>query len=167
MGRALWEWVCERAPSQILFLRYMAKGALERHVPLGFFGGFVVERSGTHKDTLDLKARGIFPDHPGHADVRPVARGADTNTLDRLAAAGRADCSPPRRSPSCRDAYEVMARLRLRRQLACLDAGAAPDNFIDPRTLGKADRLLLKEAFKTIAWVQRHLEDRFQTSVVT
>jgi signal-transduction protein with cAMP-binding, CBS, and nucleotidyltransferase domain len=60
-----------------------------------------------------------------------------------------------------------MARLRLRHQLGCLEAGVAPDNFIGPHTLGKADRLLLKEAFKTIAWVQRHLEDRFQTSVVT
>jgi signal-transduction protein with cAMP-binding, CBS, and nucleotidyltransferase domain len=60
-----------------------------------------------------------------------------------------------------------MARLRLAHQLTCLDAGRPPDNFLDPRTLGKADRLLLKEAFKTIAWVQRHLEDRFQTSLVT
>ena len=35
VGRALWEWVCERAPSRTLFLRYMAKGALERQVPAG------------------------------------------------------------------------------------------------------------------------------------
>ena len=48
-------------PTQTLFLRHMARAALDRHVPLGLFGGFVVERSGTHKDRLDLKARGAFP----------------------------------------------------------------------------------------------------------
>ena len=91
----------------------------------------------------------------------------DTNTLDRLTAAGARGLFTASEVAEVSDAYEVMARLRLRRQLACLDAGAAPDNFIDPHTLGKTDRLLLKKAFRTIAWVQRHLEDRFQTALVT
>src|SRR5581483_11365488 len=56
VGRALWEWVCERAPLETVFLRLMAKAGLERQVPLGLFGGLVVERSGTHRDRLDLKA---------------------------------------------------------------------------------------------------------------
>jgi CBS domain-containing protein len=167
VGSALWEWVCERAPSRILFLRHMAKGALERPVPLGFFGGFVVERSGAHKDQLDLKARGIFPITQAMRTYALSLGVRDTNTLDRLGTAGTRGLFTASEVAEVSDAYEVMARLRLRHQLDCLDAGVAPDNFIAPHTLGKAGRLLLKEAFKTIAWVQRHLEDRFQTSLVT
>ena len=48
-----------------------------------------------------------------------------------------------------------------------LAAGQAPDNWIDPDALPRTDRLLLKEAFKTIAWLQRLLEDRFQTNLVS
>jgi CBS domain-containing protein len=144
----------------------MAKSALERPVPLGFLGGFVVERSGAHRNQLDLKARGVFPITQAMRTYALSLGVRDTNTLDRLAGAGARGLFAASEVAEVSDAYEVMARLRLRHQLECLAAGAAPDNFIDPHTLGKADRLLLKEAFKTIAWVQRHLEDRFQTSLV-
>jgi CBS domain-containing protein len=166
VGGALWDWVCAQAPSRVLFLRHMAKSALERAVPLGLFGGFVVERSGEHKDRLDLKGRGVFPITQAVRTYALSLGVRETNTLDRLAAAGARGVFAAREVAEVSDAYEVVARLRLAHQLACLDGGRPPDNFIDPRTLGKADRLLLKEAFRTIAWVQRHLEDRFQTSAV-
>jgi CBS domain-containing protein len=127
----------------------------------------VLERSGAHRNQLDLKARGIFPLTQAMRTYALSLGLRDTNTLDRLTAAGARGLFSASEVAEVSDAYEVMARLRLRRQLACLDAGAAPDNFIDPHTLGKTDRLLLKEAFRTIAWVQRHLEDRFQTALVT
>jgi CBS domain-containing protein len=167
VGSALWEWVCEWAPSRILFLRHMAKSVLERPMPLGLLGGFVLERSGAHRHQLDLKARGIFPLTQAMQTYALSLGVRDTNALDRLAAVGARGLFTASEVAEVSDAYEVMARLRLRRQLACLDAGVAPDNFIDPHTLGKADRLLLKEAFRTIVWIQRHLEDRFQTAQVT
>jgi CBS domain-containing protein len=167
VGRALWEWVCELAPTRTLFLGYMAKAALERQVPLGFFGGFVVERTGAHKDRLDLKARGVFP-FTQAMRVYALSLGVrETNTLDRLKAAGERGTFTASEVGELGEAFEVISRVRLTHQLACLDAGIAPDNFIDPRALGKADRTLLKEAFKSIVWLQRHLEDRFQTSLVT
>ncbi|HEY7652822.1 MAG TPA: DUF294 nucleotidyltransferase-like domain-containing protein [Methylomirabilota bacterium] len=167
VGRALWDWVCEQAPSHVLFLRHMAKSALDRPAPLGFFGGFVVERTGAHKNHLDLKARGVFPLTQAMRAYALSLGVRETNTLDRLAAAGAHGLFIPSEVAELSEAWEVMARVRLAHQLACLDGGRAPDNFIDPRTLGKADRLLLKEAFKSVAWVQRHLEDRFQTTTVT
>ena len=166
VGGALWDWVCAQAPSRVLFLRHMAKSALDRAVPLGLFGGFVVERSGAHKDRLDLKGRGVFPITQAMRAYALSLGVRETNTLDRLAATGARGVFAAREVAEVSDAYEVVARLRLAHQLACLDGGLPPDNFIDPRTLGKADRLLLKEAFKTIAWVQRHLADRFQTALV-
>jgi CBS domain-containing protein len=166
LGRRLWDWVCEQAPTQTLFLRHMAKVALERQVPLGLFGGFVVERSGAHKDALDLKARGVFPMIQAMR-VHALSLGLpDTNTVDRLGGAAARGRFTATEASELRDAYEVIARLRLRRQLACLDAGVAPDNFIEPDGLGKADRLLLKEAFKTLHWLQRGIEDRFQTEEI-
>ncbi len=166
IGRRLWEWVCETAPSRTLFLRHMARAALDRQAPLGFFGGFVVERSGPYKDRLNLKARAVFPMTQAMR-VYALSLGArETNTMDRLKAAGEQGIFTSAEVSELSDAYEVIARLRLAHQLARLDGGAPPDNFIDPRTLGKTDRLLLKEAFKTIAWLQQGLEGRFQTGLV-
>jgi CBS domain-containing protein len=166
IGHALWEWVCETAPSQTLFLRHMARAALDRHVPLGLFGGFVVERSGTHKDRLDLKARGVFPIAQAMR-VYALSLGCrQTNTIDRLKAAGEHGIFTSAEVGELSDAYQVIARLRLTHQLACLDSGVPADNFIKPRTLGKTDRLLLKEAFKSVAWLQRGIDERFQTALV-
>jgi CBS domain-containing protein len=89
-----------------------------------------------------------------------------TNTIDRLKAAGERGIFTAAEVGELSDAYQVIARLRLAHQLACLDIGAPPDNFIKPRTLGKTDRLLLKEAFKSVAWLQRGIEERFQTALV-
>ena len=167
LGQGLWDFVCERAPARTLFLRHMAKAALERHAPLGFFGGFVVERSGTHKDRLDLKARGVFPMTQA-LRVYALSLGMqETNTVERLLAAGRRGVFAPAEVDELRDAYEVISRLRLNHQLACLDAGRVPDNFLDPKTLRKADRVLLKEAFKAIARLQSAIEDRFHTEMVS
>jgi CBS domain-containing protein len=165
-GRDLWEWVCEQAPAHTLFHRYMAQAAVDRHPPIGLFGRFVVERSGDRKDTLDLKARGVFPmtmamrAHALSLGIR------ETHTVDRLVQLGARGVFSPPQVDELRGAHELMARLRLAHQLACLDAGVPPDNFVNPQTLGKADRVLLKEAFKTLGWLQGMLADRFQTGML-
>jgi CBS domain-containing protein len=166
VGRALWAWACETAPTKTLFLRHMARALLDRPRPLGLFGGFAVERTGPHKEGLDLKAAAVFP--VTHAmRVYALSLGVrDTNTLDRLRAAAERGIFAAAEASELRAAYQFAARLRLRHQLACLDAGLPPDNFIRPRALGKADRLLLKEAFKTIAWLERGVAERFQTGLV-
>ena len=166
LGRGLWEWVCDTAPSRTLFLRHMARAAVDRPRPLGFFGGFAVERTGPHKDRLDLKASAVLP--VTHAmRVYALSLGIrHTNTLDRLRAIEERSLLAADEVREVQDAYRLVARLRLRHQLACLDAGLPADNFIRPRALGKTDRLLLKEAFKTIAWLERGVEERFQTALV-
>ena len=136
-------------------------------MPLGWFGRFVVERAGEHRRALDVKSRGVFPVTQA-VRVYALSIGApDTNTLDRLAAAGAHGIFTPAEVAEISDAYDVVTRLRLARHLACLDGGREPDDFVEPGALGKADRVLLKEAFRSIAWVQRHLDDRFSASQVT
>jgi CBS domain-containing protein len=166
LGHALWDWVCDRASSQRLFLGYMAKAALERRVPLGFFGGFAVERSGAHKGMLDLKARGVFPVTQAMRVCALSVGLRETNTMDRLVGAGARGFYTPAEVDELRDAYEMISRLRLTHQLTCLDGGLPLDNFINPYRLGRADRVLLKQAFKTVAWLQRGIEDRFQTALI-
>jgi CBS domain-containing protein len=91
---------------------------------------------------------------------------AETNTLDRLATAGDRGMFTPAHVGDLRDAYELISRVRLHHQLACLDAGRPPDNFVDPNALGRSDRLLLKDAFKTLDWLQRFIADRFQVETL-
>ena len=47
--------------------------------------------------------------------------------------------------------------MRLHHQASQVDAGEAPDDFVDPATLGSFSRSGLKEAFRVLARAQRLL----------
>ena len=165
-GRALRAWACERAPGSTLFLRHLARDVVSRPPALGWFGRLRVERSGPQRGRLDLKATAVFPLTQAMR-VSGLSLGLrETHTLDRLSGAEGAGLLRPRDAADLREAYETVSRLRLARQLRCLDMGLPPDNFLDPRQLSRGDRLLLKDALHTVAWLQRFVEDRFQTDTL-
>jgi CBS domain-containing protein len=161
-GRALWSWVCERAPGSTLFLRYLARDVVLRPSALAWFGRFRVDRAGR----LDLKALVVFPITQAMRVCALSLGLTGTHTLDRLAGAEAAGLLSREDAGNLREAYETVARIRLVHQLRCLDEGRAPDNLLDPRRLGRGDRLLLKDAVHTVAWLQRFVEDRFQTDTL-
>jgi CBS domain-containing protein len=158
--------VCEQTPRQTVFLRYMAKAAVDARPPLGLFGRLIVERSGAGRGRLDLKGGGVFPITQA-VRVYALSLGLpETNTVERLAGIEARQALTPPEAAELREAYEAIARIRLRHQLDRLDAGAPPDNLVDPRALGKADRLLLREALRTVGWLRWYVAERFQTAVV-
>jgi CBS domain-containing protein len=166
-GRGLGALIRERAPASPLFLRFMARDALARAPALDLLGRLAVQRRGAHRGMLDLKGSALLPITQA-ARVYALSLGtAETNTLDRLQVAETSGALPPAESRDLRDAYAVLSRLRLQAQLDALAAGRAPDNWIDPVMLPRTDRVLMKEALKAVAWLQRLMEDRFQTNLVS
>ncbi|HWP35036.1 MAG TPA: DUF294 nucleotidyltransferase-like domain-containing protein, partial [Thermodesulfobacteriota bacterium] len=166
VGRALWEWVCDLAPSQTLFHRHLARLALDWRPPLGLFGRLAPPRSGPQRGRLDLKQGGVLPVTQAMR-VYAVQLGVrETNTRLRLAACGARGIFTPAEVEELEAAYEAILRVQLVHQLACLEAGLPPDNLVDPRRLGRLDRLLLREALRTVRWMQRGLEERFMTALL-
>ena len=166
-GRELWASIREGASASPLFLRFMARAALERTPALDLLGRVAVQRRGPHRGMLDLKGSAVFPITQAVRVYALSLGAAETNTMDRLQVAEASGALPPAESRDLRDAYAVLSRLRLRAQLAALAAGRAPENWIDPSILPRTDRVLMKEALKAAAWLQRLLEDRFQTNLVS
>jgi CBS domain-containing protein len=165
-ARDLMAWACEEASRHTVFLRHLAHSAAERRPPLGLFGGIRPERTGPHRGTIDLKARGVFPVTQAMR-VYALARGlAVTNTLDRLAGVTARGDFAADEAEDLGAAYTAILRIRLAHQVAAAAAGEAPGNRVAPGELDRIDRAALGEAFRTLAWLQRHLETRFQTALV-
>lgn len=165
-GGALQAWVCERARGSTLFLRHLARDAISRRSALGWFGRLRLEHSGPRRGLLDLKTAAVFPLTQAMRVCGLSLGLRETHTLDRLEGAEAAGLLRPQDAADIREAYEIVARLRLAHQLRCLDMNLPPDNYLDPRRLSRGDRLLLKDALHTVAWLQRFLEDRFQTDTL-
>ena len=144
-----------------LFLALMAKNAMNFQPPLGFFRQFVLERSGEHKNRLDVKLHGIMP-IVEIARIRSLAAGElRITTRNRLKAAAAAGEISEDAAASLTDALDFIEQLRLEHQGRQLQAGEEPDNFIAPSHLSPLVRQNLKSAFSQVRTSQAALLNRF------
>lgn len=150
-----------------LFLRYMAKIALINRPPLSLLKRFIVEKSGEHKNKIDLKMRGLTPVVDA-ARVLSLDLGIKTqNTLDRLSEINRQGVIDDNYHADLREAYEFIVYLQISRHLDALAKGEEPDNFLDPASLNSLQRKMLKESFLVIHKLQEILQFRYQTRLIS
>ncbi len=144
------------------FLACMARNALLRTPPLGFFKDFVMETDGRHTNSINMKRRGTAP----VADlirVHALAVGSRArNSFERLRDVIDAAVMPPGRGPDLRDALELISMVRIRHQALDLEAGQEPDNNVEPENLSDFERKNLKDAFQILSHAQKFLKYRYQ-----
>jgi CBS domain-containing protein len=118
----------QRAP---IFLAHLAAHAASQHPPLGFFRGLVVDRSGAHRNTLDVKRGGINI-IVEIARLHGLACGSQaTSTIARLDDAVAAHLLSEVLAADLRDAWEFLAHLRLHHQAEQVRSGQPVDNRVD------------------------------------
>jgi len=148
-----------------LFKSILASIAVTHRPPLGFFRNFVLERTGEHKNQLDLKTFGTGPIVNAARAFAIDAAVEHTNTSDRLSAMPSGPEDDPSIFQDMQEAFEFLTLLRIERQLQQVRDGQALSNYVSPDSLTNLQRSLLKESFRTIARAQGLLEARFRTAV--
>lgn len=166
LATALRRLVREEAPRRPVFLALLAREVVEQAVPLTLLRGVAVARRGARAGTVDVKSGGMLQ-LVGAGRLVALELGlAATNTVDRFQAAAEQGVYKREDAHEITDAYQHLMRLRLVHQLERLEAGEPPDNHVDPRRLSRADRLLLREALRTVTRVQAELRERYRTSLL-
>lgn len=157
--------VTESCAGRDLFLRYLAADCLSARPPLTFFKNFMVEKDGEHKNTLDIKARGLLPfmDFARVMALRTKVR--ETSTLGRLEQIHARGYLSRDLYHEAREAFEFLLHVRLMHQLEQLEQGGAPDNRIDPGTLSALEKRTLREAFGVITALHGVLRDEFHLNL--
>ncbi len=155
------DFIRETAKGNELFLALMARNAMNFQPPLGFFRQFVLEKTGDHRHTLNLKLHGIIP-IVELARIRSLAAGEiRVSTRNRLQAAAAAGELSPADAESLIDALDFIETLRLEHQSRQMSAGEKPDNHLSPTELSPLARQNLKAAFSQIRTSQSALLNRF------
>jgi CBS domain-containing protein len=132
------------------FLRRLARSATDFKPPLGFRGALPDK-------SIDLKKGGVIP-IANLARFHALANGITiSSTLDRLVAAEELRVLDAETAAGLREAFEIVARIRLDHHAACIHAGQDPDNIIDPNDLTPLTRVHLREAFRAVAAAQKQL----------
>jgi CBS domain-containing protein len=82
------------------------------------------------------------------------------STPERLRAAEDAGTLSSADARTLTDAFELVMGLRVQHHVQQIEAGAEPDDHLDPATLSPLTRSYLKEAFRAVASVQKRISSQ-------
>ena len=150
--------IIENLSQRKSFLRDMAETAILHQTPLGFFKRLVVEKSGGHKDQLNLKLNGLTPLIDAIRTLALEQGIFATDSLNRLAGLVDNKVITEEEADDLKDAFNVIMLIRIRHQVNQINWGQEPDNYINPNELSIVQRTMLKEAFKAIDRLQKLLQ---------
>lgn len=153
--------VAQKASQNPLFLASLARNALNRTPPLGFFRTFVMEKDGQQNNIINLKGRGTAP-LTDLIRVHALACGSKAqNSLERLDAIAATKLLTEEAITQLRHALEFLSLVRIRHQAMDLQEGREPDNYIEPEKISSSDRHDLKSAFQVLSNAQKFLRFRY------
>jgi len=168
-GRVKWAeqlngFILRRAKKNNRFLACLARNALNRKPPLGFFKDFVMEKDGRHNNSINLKRRGTAP----LADlirIHALAIGSQSqNSFQRLEDIIEAGILPKSKGQDLYHAMELISMVRLRHQALDIESDIEPDNNIEPENMSDFERRNLKDAFLVLSSAQNFLKYRYNAN---
>ncbi|MBC6368208.1 DUF294 nucleotidyltransferase-like domain-containing protein [Algoriphagus sp. AK58] len=141
------------------FLSFMGQNALQNPPPLGFFKDFMVEKTGEHKDHFDIKARAMMPltDLARLLTLSHEMVGIN-NTFKRFEKLAEIEPNYADLFQQAGKAYEILMRMRALEGIEHQNSG----RYLNPKSLGKIQRQLLKNTFSPISELQEIIQIRFQ-----
>ncbi len=151
----LWEIIFEYVKSYPGFVARMGKSSAEIKPPIGLFGRFIVEKSGEHKNAIDIKLRGCLPIVEGVRSLALVEGIRDTNTFDRIESLAQVGTLSRDMADELLFTYQFLLSLRIRNHLQLLGEGKPLHNHVDPSLLTKRERQILKDSFASIYRLQQ------------
>ncbi|WP_424986431.1 DUF294 nucleotidyltransferase-like domain-containing protein [Microbulbifer sp. S227A] len=137
-----------------IFVAHMIANSLKHTPPLGLLRGFATIRSGEHRNMIDMKLNGVVPVVDLGRIYALTGELTEVNTRARLQAAEAAGALSASGARDLIDAYDLIAETRLAHQLARINAGDAPDNFMPPTVLSDFERSHLRDAFVVVKTMQ-------------
>ncbi len=146
------------------FADYLATVTIENRPPLGFLKRFVVEKTGEHKDMLNLYQKGIRPIIDSTRIFSLKNKIKVRTTFKRLNELGkRYDFSY---ADDLNHAINYLYTLLLHEQITSIEHGGEPTEFINPELLGSFEKKTLKESFQLIVNVYDVIEKQYKTERV-
>ena len=151
----------EKLKNQDMFLKLMAQLTIKLRPPIGFFRTFVTEKSGEHKDQLNLKFTCLAPLVNIVRLFSLENHIPETGTLDRLHALRDKHTIVSEFGEELEHAFEFLTLLRIRHQHEQIEKSSEPDNFINPKELSNFERKVFKESCQLILKIQEMINKKY------
>lgn len=148
-----------------VFLGSLANRIIKNRPPIGFMKSFTVEKSGEHKNQLDLKIKGIAL-LVDIVRLFSLERGVkETSTVDRIEDLKDKHTIVMEYADEMIQSFDFIMLRRIQHQFEQIEAGIEPDNFINPSALSNFDKKLMRDAFRLISRLQDLIIERYKSMI--
>jgi len=166
LGDRLRDHLNETLRGHELFLKHLANMAVSLRPPLGFFKTFVVEKSGEHKNELNVKFKCIAP-FIDIIRIYSLELGVtETSTLERIAVLRGKHSVVTELGDEMEQVFDFLTLLRIHHQYEQVESGKEPDNFINPDALSNLEKKTLKEACRFLSRLQDAVAKEYDPGTV-
>jgi CBS domain-containing protein len=133
--------------------------------PIGFLKAFVVEKSGEHKDMLNMKIKGLAP-LVDIVRLFALEKGIkETSTIERINVLKDKNTIVKEYGDELVHAFEFIMLLRIQHQLEQLKEGKDVNNFINPNNLSNLEKRIAKETFQLVSKIQDLIIERYKAMI--
>ena len=144
-------------------LAHLSKAILSFETPLSVFSNFVVEKS--HANKLDIKKGGLFALVHGVRCLALQYNIEQTNTIERIKQLNNKGVIDKNFASELIESFDTLASMRLKTMLQA--QSIIDDNFIDPNSLEKVEKDLLKDSFKIVNKFKKFITFHFHLELVS
>jgi len=154
MAYELRRYIFQKFNQMPVVLKYLARDDLEHGVPISWLGNVITEKSRKHRGQLNLKTAASV-----HlvdcVRIFALRENIDENsTFERITQLADKGVLSSDDSEIFNTAYQSLLMLRLKGNLTKANKGLVPDNYVNPVSLSKRERTVLKDAFWAVKKLQ-------------
>lgn len=119
---------------------------MEYNPPISYLGTFLIENSGIHKNEMNLKTSAVMQIINSIRIIAVQNNIKEPSTIGRLKHLAEAGIISEEEKESFSQGFETLIQFQLKENLKKVKNGQQPDNYLDPYSLRKKERVELKEA---------------------
>jgi signal-transduction protein with cAMP-binding, CBS, and nucleotidyltransferase domain len=127
---------------------------------LSFFGNFKTEKTGEHKDMINIKLLGWAPLILAVRMVAITNEIFETNSLRRVRFLREKNVIKKEMETDLMDAYLIFVRLRLQNQINNKEGNQSNMNFLYPSNLSEDEQGKLRKDMRTVESFQKFIQER-------
>ncbi|HDI60375.1 MAG TPA: CBS domain-containing protein [Desulfobacteraceae bacterium] len=161
LAGALWEQIFQAFQQSLGASHVLSNDDRQFSAPLSLLGSIVTEKSGPHKDQINLKTRALV--HIINAlRLMAVNHGiSEPSTLGRLRQLAAAGVLSKDDAAYYQAAFETLLLLRIRIDAQQAARGQKPDHYLAPASLAPRERLLFKDALSAVVRLQKQIQKTY------
>ncbi|MFP4487026.1 MAG: putative nucleotidyltransferase substrate binding domain-containing protein [Campylobacterales bacterium] len=158
-------YIVKTSRRDMAFLAHFAKASHIFETPLTMFSKFVTDKS--HKNGVDIKKGAIFPIVHSIRSFSLEKGIEQTNTFERIKELNNLGYLDREFAEELIESFTFLLTLRLNTQLQSIELGREPDNYINPSSLSKFERDLLRDIFKLVDKLKKLTTHHFRLNMVS